>query len=138
MYRTVWPASLSDFYFQLVGWLVGCTSWSWTPNLLRSSVLYTKRQLFCPLPAAAQLALTHRKSFQTASFQRSNNMSEDVFGGASCGSSGGVWEQSAGLRWQLVGEQEERIPNRSRSSSRRDGPVDPGLSIQVTRLVDQC
>merc|ERR1719219_642197 len=30
----------------------------------------------------------------------------------------------------LVGEQEERIPSRSRSSSRRDGPVDPGLSIQ--------
>jgi len=57
-------------------------------------------------------------------------MSEDVVGEASSGTSGGVWEQSAGLRWQLVGEQEERIPSRSRSSSRRDGPVDPGLSIQ--------
>ena len=60
-------------------------------------------------------------------------MSEDVVGqGSSNNSSGGVWEQSTGLRWQLVGEQEERIPSRSRSSSRRDGPVDPGLSIQVT------
>ena len=44
---------------------------------------------------------------------------------------GDIWEQSSGLRWQLVQEQEERIPGRSRSSSRRDGPVDPGLSIQV-------
>ena len=62
-------------------------------------------------------------------------MSEDVVGEASSGTSGGgVWEQSSGLRWQLVGEQEERIPSRSRSSSRRDGPVDPGLSIQVACL----
>ena len=65
-------------------------------------------------------------------------MSEDVVGEAGSGTSGGVWEQSAGLRWQLVGEQEERIPSRSRSSSRRDGPVDPGLSIQVTCGVDRC
>ena len=65
-------------------------------------------------------------------------MSEDVVGQSSSNNcSGGVWEQSTGLRWQLVGEQEERIPSRSRSSSRRDGPVDPGLSIQVTiELVD--
>ena len=59
-------------------------------------------------------------------------------GEATSGTSGGVWEQSAGLRWQLVGEQEERIPSRSRSSSRRDGPVDPGLSIQVTCGIDSC
>ena len=58
-------------------------------------------------------------------------MSEDVVGKEASSSTSGVWEQSAGLRWQLVGEQEERIPSRSRSSSRRDGPVDPGLSIQV-------
>ena len=59
-------------------------------------------------------------------------MSEDVVGKeASSSSTSGVWEQSSGLRWQLVGEQEERIPSRSRTSSRRDGPVDPGLSIQV-------
>ena len=58
-------------------------------------------------------------------------MSEDVVGNNTSSSTSGVWEQSAGLRWQLVGEQEERIPSRSRSSSRRDGPVDPGLSIQV-------
>ena len=60
----------------------------------------------------------------------SSNMSE---GGSSSDRSGtgDVWEQSSGLRWQLVQEQEERIPGRSRSSSRRDGPVDPGLSIQV-------
>ena len=64
-------------------------------------------------------------------------MSEDAVGEATSGTSGGVWEQSSGLRWQLVGEQEERIPSRSRSSSRRDGPVDPGLSIQVTCGVDR-
>ena len=60
----------------------------------------------------------------------SSNMSE---GGSSSDRSGAgdIWEQSSGLRWQLVHEQEERIPGRSRSSSRRDGPVDPGLSIQV-------
>jgi len=53
-------------------------------------------------------------------------------GGSSSDRSGAgdIWEQSSGLRWQLVQEQEERIPGRSRSSSRRDGPVDPGLSIQ--------
>jgi len=62
-------------------------------------------------------------------------MSKDVTEEASSGTSGGVWEQSTGLRWQLVGEQEERIPSRSRSSCRRDGPVDPGLSIQVSPVL---
>ena len=67
---------------------------------------------------------------KTVYVSESSNMSE---GGSSSDRSGAgdIWEQSSGLRWQLVQEQEERIPGRSRSSSRRDGPVDPGLSIQV-------
>ena len=60
-----------------------------------------------------------------------SNMSEGGSSSDRRSGAGDIWEQSSGLRWQLVQEQEERIPGRSRSSSRRDGPVDPGLSIQV-------
>lgn len=43
--------------------------------------------------------------------------------------SGGVWERSEGRVWEVVGEQEQRLPGRSSSSSRAEGPVDPDLSI---------
>ena len=42
--------------------------------------------------------------------------------------SGGVWERSEGRVWEVVGEQEQRLPGRSSSSSRAEGPVDPDLS----------
>ena len=60
----------------------------------------------------------------------SSNMSE---GGSSSDRSGAgdIWEQSSGLRWQLVQEQEERIPGRSRSSSRRDGPMAASAASQA-------
>lgn len=45
--------------------------------------------------------------------------------------SGGVWERSEGRVWEVVGEQEQRLPGRRNcsSTSRAEGPVDPDLSI---------